>query len=156
MPLCRTKLFGGLLVLGEHVLAAHPENIVHCVPDQDQVREGFGWIWRITRIRWIRRTLSCQTGLGEVLSLDPGNSAKIIADYINIWGWLDHFLINGHLYLSWLTDYWVGAYSSSSLCSPPCTRPCPRRRQWSCSGLCGKAPSHLRRNILICISNFTN
>ena len=42
VPLCRTELLGGLLVLGEHVLAAHPENIVHRVPDQDQVREALG------------------------------------------------------------------------------------------------------------------
>ena len=34
MPLCGTELFGGLLVLGEHVLPAHTQHVVHCVPGQ--------------------------------------------------------------------------------------------------------------------------
>ena len=34
MPLCGTELFGGLLVLGEHVLTSHPQYVVHRVPGQ--------------------------------------------------------------------------------------------------------------------------
>ena len=42
MPFGGAKLFRRLLVLGEHVLAAHPENVVHRVPGQDKVSEVLG------------------------------------------------------------------------------------------------------------------
>ena len=34
MPFCGTELFGGLLVLGEHILPSHPQYVVHRVPGQ--------------------------------------------------------------------------------------------------------------------------
>ena len=93
----------------------------------------FFW-WRkkmrgITKIHWIRRTQSCQTGLVEVLYQDPGSSDK------------NKNKINRSLKEGYSNH--SHHYHHRQRYSPPYTPPCLLQIGWSCSGLCGKDPSHL-------------